>query len=89
MSKCASVSLLDMLSTRNLPFRVVAIDPVDARREKMTAVYSAIDKSARGSGQFVVQSIDEAKETVQNWTDGVGCTAVLEASSSYCVGIIL
>jgi hypothetical protein len=75
---CAAVSLLDMLATRKLPFRVVAIDPIESRREKMKAVYSAIDTSGRGSGTFEVHTIDDARDVVRNWTDGVGCTAVLE-----------
>lgn len=77
---CACVSLLDMLSAQALPFQIVAIDPVESRREKAMAVYSEIDQSGKGSGKFVTQSIDDAKNTVKAWTDGVGCTAVLEAS---------
>jgi hypothetical protein len=75
---CAAVSLLDVVATRKLPFRIVAIDPIESRREKMKAVYSAIDVSGKGSGVFEVHNIDDAKDTVKNWTDGVGCTAVLE-----------
>lgn len=77
---CASVSLLDALATRRVPFRVVAIDPVEGRRDKMKAVYDAIDQEGRGSGTFVVQSIEEAKETVKEWTGGVGCNAILEVT---------
>ncbi|KAF8208642.1 chaperonin 10-like protein [Mycena galopus ATCC 62051] len=75
---CASVSLLDMLSAQPLPFQIVAIDPVESRREKAMAVYSRIDQAGKGSGKFVTQSIEEVKETVAAWTGGVGCTAVLE-----------
>ena len=75
---CAAVSLLDVLATRKLPFRIVAIDPIESRREKMKVVYSAIDSSGRGSGIFVVHNIDDAKDVVKNWTSDVGCTAVLE-----------
>jgi hypothetical protein len=77
---CACVSLLDMLSSQPLPFQIVAIDPVESRREKAMAVYSKIDTAGKGSGKFVTQSIDDAKETVTTWTGGVGCTAVLEVS---------
>jgi threonine dehydrogenase-like Zn-dependent dehydrogenase len=80
---CACVSLLDMLAMQNLPFRVVAIDPLEARREKMEAVIAAIDEQGKGSGDFVVLSIEDAKKTVQNWTAGVGCNAVLEVSLGY------
>ncbi|KAF8887173.1 chaperonin 10-like protein [Infundibulicybe gibba] len=76
---CTAVSLLDILSTRDLPFRIVAIDPVEPRRERMKAVYSAIADGGKGSGLFHVNSIEDAKETVRNWTGGVGCSAVLEA----------
>lgn len=75
---CAAVSLLDVLATRKLPFRVVAIDPIESRREKMKFVYSAIDASGRGSGAFEVHNIDDARDVVKNWTGGIGCTAVLE-----------
>ncbi|KAJ7725373.1 chaperonin 10-like protein [Mycena metata] len=75
---CACVSLLDMLSSQSLPFQIVAIDPVESRREKAMAVYAKIDQAGKGSGKFVAQSIDDAKSTVNTWTGGVGCTAVLE-----------
>jgi threonine dehydrogenase-like Zn-dependent dehydrogenase len=75
---CAAVSLLDVVATRKLPFRIVAIDPIESRREKMRAVYSAIDVSGKGSGVFEVHNIDDARDAVKSWTDDVGCTAVLE-----------
>ncbi|KAK0201623.1 chaperonin 10-like protein [Desarmillaria ectypa] len=77
---CAAISLLDELEKRQLPsgLRIVAIDPIESRRGKMRSIYSKIS-DARGSREvFVVQSIEEAKETVQTWTSGVGCSAVLE-----------
>lgn len=77
---CAAVSLIDMLATRGLSYRVVAIDPVEERREKMMAIYSAIDESGKGSGEFVAKSIEDAKATVATWTKGVGCTAIMEVS---------
>lgn len=75
---CATISMLDALATRQLPFRIVAIDPLEARREKMKAVYAAIDEGGKGMGEFAVLSIEEAKEKVKEWTEGIGCTAVLE-----------
>ena len=75
---CTSVSLLDLLAEKKLPFRIVAIDPIPSRREKMEAVYARIDSEGKGSGEFVVRSIEDAKTTVDSWTSGVGCTAVLE-----------
>lgn len=77
---CATVSMLDVLATRNIPFRIVAIDPNKSRREKMKAVYDAIGSEGKGSGDFTVLSIDEAKVKVEEWTNGVGATAVLEVS---------
>ncbi|TFK40676.1 alcohol dehydrogenase [Crucibulum laeve] len=75
---CAAVSLLDALATRKAPFRIIAIDPLETRREKMKAVYNAISDSGKGNGEFIVQSIEESKEAVKKWTGGVGATAVLE-----------
>ncbi|KAF8630891.1 hypothetical protein AX17_005249 [Amanita inopinata Kibby_2008] len=75
---CTAVGLLDMLATRNQPYRIVAIDLLESRREKMRAVYAAIDEKGKGSGDFVVCSADEAKATVKEWTQDAGCTAVIE-----------
>ncbi|KAG6831950.1 hypothetical protein H0H92_006551 [Tricholoma furcatifolium] len=75
---CAAVSLLDMLATRQVPFRVVATDLLESRREKMKAVYDAIGDSGKGTGEFVVLSAEDAKAYVNEKTGGVGCTAVLE-----------
>jgi threonine dehydrogenase-like Zn-dependent dehydrogenase len=77
-----------MLSTRKLPFQIVAVDPLEARREKMNAIYARIDASGRGSGKFTTNSIHQAKETVKEWTKGVGCTSVLEviSTTSPCPG---
>ena len=75
---CAAISLLDVLATRKLPFRIVAVDPIESRREKMKVVYSAIGASGRGSGAFEVHSVEGARDVVNSWTSGVGCTAVLE-----------
>jgi len=75
---CATVSMLDVLATRKIPFRIVAIDPNESRRQKMKAVYDTIDAEGKGTGEFVVLSIDEAKVKVSEWTDGIGATAILE-----------
>ncbi|KAF7975330.1 hypothetical protein HWV62_9765 [Athelia sp. TMB] len=76
--QCACVSLLDMLATRKLAFKIVAIDLVEDRRKKMETVYAAIDVSGKGSGEFITASPDEAKDIVKKWTNGVGCNTVLE-----------
>jgi len=75
---CAVVSLLDCVATRQIPFRIVAIDLNESRRTKMQAVYDRIGASGKAGGEFVVASVDEAKAQVKAWTKGVGCTAVLE-----------
>ncbi|KAG6854672.1 hypothetical protein C0991_003320 [Blastosporella zonata] len=74
---CAAVSLLDALSTRKAPFRIVATDLLESRREKMKAVYDAIGEG-KGSGEFLVLSAEDAKAYINKSTGGVGCTAVLE-----------
>lgn len=79
---CACVSLLEMLSSRKLAFRIVAVDLVEARREKMKTVYETIDQSGKGPGEFIVASADESKEIVKKWTNGVGCNVVLEVSAA-------
>ncbi|KAG5639203.1 hypothetical protein H0H81_005682 [Sphagnurus paluster] len=75
---CAAVSLLDALATRQIPFRIVAIDLLESRRDKMKAVYSAIDAAGKGSGEFQVLSGEDAKALVDKWTGGIGCNAILE-----------
>ena len=82
---CATISLLDALatSTRQVPFRIVAVDPLEARREKMKAIYAAIGEGGKGTGEFVVLPIEEAKDKVKECTAGIGCTAVLEVGLSH------
>ena len=75
---CAAISLLDTLSTRKVPFHIIAVDPNGSRRTKMKAVYEAIDVSGKAGGSFEVLAIDEAKARANEVTKGVGCTAVLE-----------
>ncbi|PPR07111.1 hypothetical protein CVT24_010947 [Panaeolus cyanescens] len=75
---CATVSMLDLVATKGIPYRIVAIDPVESRREKVKAVYDSIGDDGKGRGEFVVLGIDAAKEQVKAWTKGTGCNAVLE-----------
>jgi len=76
---CACISLLDMLTTKKQKeFCVVGIDLNESRREKMKAMYAAMDASGKGTGEFVVASVDESKDVVRRWTNGVGFNAVLE-----------
>lgn len=75
---CTAVSLLDMLAARGHPHRIVGVDLLESRREKMRAVYAAIDQEGRGLGEFIACSPEEAKTTLGKWTQGVGCDAVIE-----------
>lgn len=75
---CATISLLDAVASRGVPFRIVAIDTNESRRTKMQAVYDAMDQNGKGTGDFTVLSIPDAKAKVAEWTNGAGCTAVLE-----------
>ncbi|CCL98739.1 uncharacterized protein FIBRA_00744 [Fibroporia radiculosa] len=80
---CAAVSLLDMLagleSKEGINYRVVAIDPVESRRKKMEAIYTIISKKETSSSRkFSVSSIEDGKRIIGDWTDDVGCNAVLE-----------
>ena len=74
------VSLLEMLSSQKLAFKMVGVDLVEARREKMRVVYDTIDQVGKGSGEFVTASVDESKEIVRKWTNDVGCNVILEVS---------
>ncbi|CDO76800.1 hypothetical protein BN946_scf184978.g29 [Trametes cinnabarina] len=80
--QCATVSLLDILagleSSQGLAFRVVAVDPLGTRRQKMQAVYDVIDPTGKGTGRFAVASVEDGKKLAHEWTDGAGCNAVLE-----------
>ncbi|KAJ3830627.1 alcohol dehydrogenase [Lentinula raphanica] len=76
---CASVALLDALGQKGLPYRIVAVDLNKSRREKMNKVYDAIGIDGKSqNGEFVVQSMEEARNTVTTWTGNIGCTGVLE-----------
>lgn len=71
--------MLEDIST--ITSRVVAIDPNASRRDKSESVLKAIKTSSR-STQVVVVDIEESKNIVKEWTNDVGCNAVLEVSSA-------
>lgn len=80
---CATIALLDQVTKAELHYKIVAIDLLEARREKMKALYDKIGENGKGSkGEFVVQSPEEAKKTIETWTAGLGCNAVLEVRCS-------
>ncbi|KAI0075462.1 alcohol dehydrogenase [Panus rudis PR-1116 ss-1] len=78
---CAIVSLLEILADLKqsiaLSYRVIAIDPIPSRREKVKAVLNAISSNAV-SDPAIVADIEESKEIISKLTNGVGCNAVLE-----------
>jgi threonine dehydrogenase-like Zn-dependent dehydrogenase len=80
-----------MLTTKKQKeFCVVGIDLNESRREKMKAMYAAMDASGKGTGEFVVASVDESKDVVRRWTNGVGFNAALEVSDvGYSVNILM
>lgn len=78
---CTCIALLDMLVTRKLRFNVIAIDPNESRRAKMTSIYSIIGGDQQFGG-FQVADISSVKELVADATKGVGCNAVLEVVGS-------
>ncbi|KAI0642468.1 chaperonin 10-like protein [Trametes meyenii] len=79
---CATVSLLDILAgleaSERLTYQVIAIDPLESRRNKLQAVYNVIEPSGKGNGRFAVASVEDGKKLAQEWTNGAGCNAVLE-----------
>ncbi|KAI9062149.1 alcohol dehydrogenase [Trametes sanguinea] len=79
---CATISLLDILaglqSSQGLVYQVIAIDPLEARRKKMQAIYDVIAAAGNGNGRFTVASIEDGKRLAADWTSGAGCNAVLE-----------
>lgn len=75
---CALVSLLDMLGdVPAINYRVVAIDPIASRREKVKSVLAVLTPTATPP-RAVVADIEEGKQLVKEWTHGIGCNAVLE-----------
>jgi len=75
---CAVVSLLDLLSSLEVEYRIVAVDLIEERRTKILEVYNALPPVARGVGEFVTASPDDATAIVGKWTNDVGCNGVLE-----------
>jgi len=86
---CTLVSILDILATRTIAYRIVAIDPLESRRQKALDVYAAIDESGKGAGELVALGIDEAKIKMKEWTDGAGATAVFEVSTLILLSTLL
>lgn len=78
MEQCALVSLLHLLERHKCKqYQVVAIDLVEARRQKAQSIIKMIGP---GDGAVQCANPDEAKLLVKEWTAGVGCSAVIEVS---------
>jgi threonine dehydrogenase-like Zn-dependent dehydrogenase len=75
---CATISLIHFLSQSAIAFHVIAIDLLATRREKMKAIFKALDLSATSDFSFAVCKPDEAPGITKQRTGGVGCNAVLE-----------
>ncbi|KAI6027542.1 chaperonin 10-like protein [Pisolithus microcarpus] len=76
---CACVAMLDILHAKGLDFRLVAIDPIEARRNKMASIYSKMSRDQE-RGYLEVASIEDSRCIIFEWSNGVGCNVVLEAS---------
>jgi len=85
---CAAVSLVDVLATRKVSYRIIAVDRLPSRREKMMDVFSAIGPSGKGNGVFNALDMDGAKAFAKEWTGGLGCNAVLEVGRSIVPAMI-
>jgi len=73
---CTLVALLHLLDHYgSKDWSIVAIDLVEARRQKAEKIVNQISPS---NGTVRFGSPDEAKTIVKDWTDGVGCSAVIE-----------
>lgn len=80
--------LEELRRKEGVSYRVVAIDLIEARREKMKKILDAIRTTStdttsgvdHGSLVPVVEVADreEGKTLVEKWTDGLGCHAILE-----------
>lgn len=82
LPQCAAVSLLDMLAdlkkSKGLEYRVVAVDPLESRRDKMQRILSKINVK---ESTVMVTDILSSKKIVDEWTGSIGCNAVLEVNT--------
>ncbi|KAF9220478.1 hypothetical protein BS17DRAFT_739221 [Gyrodon lividus] len=77
---CACVAVLDMLYAKDINFRIIAIDPTEARRTKVEAIHAKISQAQgqQRKGHLEVSDIAASKGLVSACTDGIGCNVVLE-----------
>ncbi|KAL4080828.1 chaperonin 10-like protein [Scleroderma citrinum] len=74
---CTCIAAIDFLHANGSDFKIVAIDPVETRRNKVTAIYSKISCD-QTRGFLEVADINESKRLVSEWTNGIGCNVVFE-----------
>jgi len=73
---------MDQLATKGCQgVRIVAIDLTESRRVKAAKIVEKIGGVPNG-GIFKVAAIDEAKDIVKEWTNGLGCNTALEVIRS-------
>jgi hypothetical protein len=66
-------------ATASCAIQLLAIDPLQNRREKAQKIYSALDEKYKlGNNSVAIASIDDARGIVQRWTQGMGCNGVME-----------
>ena len=66
--------LENVAKTKQIEYRIIAIDPNESRRDKM----EKISKVVSTSGLVTVADIPHGKDIVAEWTYNIGCNAVLE-----------
>ncbi|KAI6114289.1 chaperonin 10-like protein [Pisolithus sp. B1] len=74
---CACIAMLDILRAKGLDFKLVSIDPIEARRNKIASIYSKMSREQE-RGYLEVASIEDARCIISEWSNGVGCNVVLE-----------
>ncbi|KAF9009296.1 alcohol dehydrogenase [Hymenopellis radicata] len=87
---CALVALLDQLAKKQLRYRIIGVDLLESRREKMMSIYKMVSE-AEGygtMGTFVAQNVDEAKLTVHEWTSGWGVTPFSRWTKLFFIQIV-
>lgn len=75
--------LRTMRSRDGVEYRVVAVDPLASRREKMIDILFAI-RDVANPDNIVVGDLETAKEIINEWTNSIGCNAVLEVTTFSC-----
>lgn len=60
-----------------MDFGIIAVDPIEARPNKVAKIYSELSRDKQ-KGRLEVANIDTCRTVVNQWTNNVGCSAVLE-----------